>query len=381
MEVTEDMKRRLDQTGFIIAGKGALVYRVESVTRLFVIGSESTIEEKRVPTVVHDLVIWQGSQASNTDDIDVRGSITYVRPSVGGMHTQTGTTGVVGNTIDQWYTFALPFEVSAIKVYDKTDLAYYDGIQSIYRTDANDSGQSRAGGNNPLGRGFFYFNWLKAENLTGVLEVFRARWEYVDSETSESKTAELNGARYGYPIKLYPYIIMFTDWGGTDTYFSDNNEVRFVGGPQLVRGTSDAVIITEDGEYFYYYPNNTLHSMTITGSAYKLNETNNRFYLEDNPVIPPFECYIQATSRYKALHRSISFTNFVSDDEPDVPTQIDKNSMDILYEWIAQNAEVRVLDPTGKLVKTLQLGNGELQQLPKGVYMLQNGKTTVKVIL
>lgn len=381
MEVTEDMKRRLDQTGFIIAGKGALVYRVESVTRLFVIGSESTIEEKRVPTVVHDLVIWQGSQASNTDDIDVRGSITYVRPSVGGMHTQTGTTGVVGNTIDQWYTFALPFEVSAIKVYDKTDLAYYDGIQSIYRTDANDSGQSRAGGNNPLGRGFFYFNWLKAENLTGVLEVFRARWEYVDSETSESKTAELNGTRYGYPIKLYPYIIMFTDWGGTDTYFSDNNEVRFVGGPQLVRGTSDAVIITEDGEYFYYYPNNTLHSMTITGSAYKLNETNNRFYLEDNPVIPPFECYIQATSRYKALHRSISFTNFVSDDEPDVPTQIDQNSMDILYEWIAQNAEVRVLDPTGKLVRTLQLGTGELQQLPKGVYMLQNGKTTVKVIL
>jgi len=381
MEVTEDMKRRLDQTGFIIAGKGALVYRVESVTRLFVIGSESTIEEKRVPTVVHDLVIWQGSQASNTDDIDVRGSITYVRPSVGGMHTQTGTTGVVGNTIDQWYTFALPFEVSAIKVYDKTDLAYYDGIQSIYRTDANDSGQSRAGGNNPLGRGFFYFNWLKAENLTGVLEVFRARWEYVDSETSESITAELNGARYGYPIKLYPYIIMFTDWGGTDTYFSDNNEVRFVGGPQLVRGTSDAVIITEDGEYFYYYPNNTLHSMTITGSAYKLNETNNRFYLEDNPVIPPFECYIQATSRYKALHRSISFTNFVSDDEPDVPTQIDQNSMDMLYEWIAQNAEVRVLDPTGKLVRTLQLGTGELQQLPKGVYMLQNGKTTVKVIL
>lgn len=360
MLVTAEMKTRLDETGFIIAGKGALVTRVESVAKEFIIGSMTTTEEKRVPTVVNNLIIYQGSEASNEDDIDVRGTITYIRPSVGGMHQ---------NIADRWYTFALPFDCDTIKVKDEDDGEYYDGIQSIYRnsSDAEDS---------PSGYGYYYLNYLETEVsqdvLSGKGEVFRARWRYVDATTSAQRTSSGNETRHGYPIKFFPYIILWEN----DTYFNTNNEIRYIGKAQKIDGIAKQYKVEADGQYFYMYVNNTLHSMTLDGTGYVLNEETNNFQLEYRPKIAPFECYVQATESYKKLHQIISFRNGVVEVVNDNPTAtgLTTNSDSGLTSYL-------LYDVSGRLIGQVEsIEHFRSLHLQQGVYLLRNNIETIKIM-
>ena len=100
--VDADMLSRLKETGMIICGKGTFIKAVEAVPNPFVINAG---KEEVVPTVVNNLEIHQGGEASNNDDIEVLGNITYFRPAQGGH---------LNNQLDTWYTFTLPFTVSDV---------------------------------------------------------------------------------------------------------------------------------------------------------------------------------------------------------------------------------------------------------------------------
>lgn len=371
MEVNADMLARLNETGFIIAGKGSIVSRVESVAEQIVLGSVNTTESTRIPTVVNHLTIWQGSEATNTDDIEVRGSITYIRPAVGGMH---------GNVLNKWYTFCLPFSLQKVEVYDETDKRWYDGMQSIYRTSPSE-------GSDPQGYGYYYLNWLNFDNVTGLGDVFRARWDYVDSSTSDAKTSadgSYTGSRYGYARKDFPYIIMFTDWDGSDYYFRDNPTIRFVGGPQVITGSDEQVKHVGDGSQYYYYVNNTLTTMEFS-SVYTLNETDNTFYLRDNARVAPFECYIQATDGFKASYKAIAFNlRPIKQDDGGVTTGIENELLlnGNLLQSLADR-DIDIYDVSGRLVQHIAAGAGEVIQLdlPQGAYLIHSAGQTMKIML
>ena len=254
-------------------------------------------EEKSIPMVVRDLTIYQGGQVTNEDDILITRNIYYYRPA-----KDDGTSGKLGNKLDQWYTFAVPFTVTDIEVNESS--TWYD-INAVYYSD-NDDNQS----GNPDGQGHFYLQYLSATNVSAMGSEFADRWKYITPDHSlylDADAADWDGSRYGYPMKYSAYIILFdsTDPSEMAGYWTSNPNVRFVGGAQTIDGTAKEWKVESDGEQYYLYANNTLHSFTLTGSAYVLNDAGTNFDLQETPTIRPFECYVQGTDELKAKYESL----------------------------------------------------------------------------
>lgn len=272
-----------------------------------VIGSEATVwlsevepltpadvtvlgnETKEIAPVVEDLVIYQGGEVTNSEDVIVTGSIAYHRHAKGGALT---------NKLDQWYTFAVPFTVSGIEV--KESSTWYAINAVYYDNDATDQTT-----NDPDGPGHFYLQYLKNDTKN---QMTNDRWMYINpahSEYIDADTEDWDGYRYGYPKKDSAYIILFDSTDPIGNYFETNTEIRFVGGPQTIAATAwTPEYDTKETEY-WMYANNTLHSITLTNDAYVLNESGTMFVLEEEPTIRPFECYIQATEEFKLTYASI----------------------------------------------------------------------------
>jgi len=275
-----------------------------------VIGSEATVwlsevepltpadvtvlgnETKEIAPVVEDLVIYQGGEVTNSEDVIVTGSIAYHRHAKGGALT---------NKLDQWYTFAVPFTLSEIEVYDESDTRWYDVNAVHYTTNGDQSSE-------PDGPGHFYLQYLEDDDKN---QMTNDRWRYVNRGHSLAIDPDDwgGGTRYGYPKKNYPYIILFDDDKPEElpeNYWASNPDIRFVGGAQTIDGTAkEWKVESDDGEEYYMYANNTLHSFTLTGSAYVLNSDGTMFVLQDEPTIRPFECYIQATEEFKAVYSAM----------------------------------------------------------------------------
>ena len=291
--VDADMLRRLNETGLIVCGKNCEISKIWAIPNPIIVYPG---ENKTVPTVVNCIEIYQGGEVANTEDVKVLGTITYHRPT-----HDDGTSGKLGNKLDQWYTFTLPFTVDSSQVYDVTDARWWDINAVYYTTD----GAQPENNPNPTGAGHYYLQWLKSDGEnTGVEEVFRARWQYINpSHSLYLRAADYDAIdvkRYGYPMRDSAYIILYdTQKPLGSNYFNANYQVRFMGGPQTIEGVAKQWKVNASGNQFWLYANNTLHSFTFSGSAYVLDAQGEYFVLQDNPTIRPFECYVQATDSYK----------------------------------------------------------------------------------
>lgn len=341
--VDADMLSRLKETGMIICGKGTFIKAVEAVPNPFVINPG---ENKEVPTVVNNLEIYQGGEASNNDDIEVLGNITYFRPAKGGH---------LNNQLDTWYTFTLPFIVSDVEVRDEGDKNWYDINAVYYKNDGTDQDA-----NNPDGAGHYYLQYLSKQEIATNREEFINRWKYITpghSLACVSQYEENNGTRYGYPKKNEAYIILFDSEQPSELagYWESNPEIRFVGGPQTIEGIAKTWKVPSDGNQYWMYANNTLHSFTLP-SAYILNEEGTYFILQSNPTIRPFECYVQATESLKAKHAALPMRGFnIEDNTPTGAESIQGSA--IRAEKILRNGQLIIIrngveyDATGVVIR------------------------------
>lgn len=340
--VDADMLRRLNETGMIICGKGACIKAVEAVPNPFVINAG---EEKEVPTVVTNLEIHQGGSASNDDDIEVLDSITYIRPAQGGY---------LNNQLDTWYTFTVPFTVNGVEVYDETDKEWYDINAVYYKNDGTDQDA-----NNPDGAGHYYLQYLSKQNIATDREAFITRWQYITpghSLACVSEWEDNNGTRYGYPKKNEAYIILFDREQPSELagYWKSNPEIRFVGGPQTIEGIAKTWKVPSDGKEYWMYANNTLHSFTLS-SAYILNEEGTYFILQSNPIIRPFECYVQATESLKTRYAALPMRGSHIDNTPTGMESMQGSA--IRVEKILRNGQLIIIrngveyDATGAVIR------------------------------
>lgn len=340
LKVDEDMLRRLKETGMILCGKGAFIKAVEAVPNPFVINPG---DNKEVPTVVNNLEIHQGGEAKNNDDIEVLGSITYFRPAKGGH---------LNNKLDIWYTFTLPFTVNDVEVKDMGDQNWYD-INAVYYSDDKTDQDA----NKPNGAGHYYLQYLSKQPLATNREEFINRWQYITPGHSLECVSEYEngGTRYGYPKKNEAYIILFDRVEPIGNYFETNTEIRFVGGPQTIEGIAKTWKVPSDGNQYWMYANNTLHSFTLD-EAYILNEEGTYFILQSNPTIRPFECYVQATASLKAKYAALPMRGFnIEDNTPTGAESIQGSA--IRAEKILRNGQLIIIrngveyDATGAVIR------------------------------
>lgn len=342
--VDADMLRRLQETGMILCGKGTLIKVVEGVPETVIVNSE---DRKKVPTVVNNLEIHQGGEVTNDEDIEVLGKITYIRPA-----KDDGKGGKLGNKLDQWYTFALPFTVDSSQVYDVEEGKWYDINAVYYSSELTDQDKI-----NPDGLGHYYLQYLKAENET-VPDSFITRWQYITPGYSKQLYAEdWEVYRYGYPKKDTAYIILFDSEQPTELagYWDSNPTIRYVGvGPQTIDGVAKKWKVEADGEQYWMYANNTLHSFTLT-DAYILNEAGTYFELQTAPTIRPFECYVQATESLKTRCAAIPMRGFRIDNTPTGAESIQGSA--IRAEKILRNGQLFIIrngvayDATGVVIR------------------------------
>lgn len=283
-----------------------------------------------IPSTVSNLIIYQGGSVSNTGDITVTHSITYIRPAVG---------GAASNELGHWYTFCLPFTPSHCYVEESgTD---YE-INSVYLTG------SEADNSEPLGFGSFYLQTFAPP----------AGWAYIRGE--------------GKPSEETPYIIKFLDDSENSDladYFASNPTIMFVGGPQTISGTDNGTGGTPNGDYSYHV-NHTLRKLTMN-HVYPLNTATNMFeYDYGGPSeIMPFECYIKASTRALAAARPRFAIGRVAQQGTEITTAAETVA--------APEQPLRIYDITGRLFHT----GDEPLQLPQGIWIVRQGKDSRTIVI
>lgn len=291
-----------------------------------------TKPDTEIPSTVSNLVIHQGGSVSNTGNIVITNSITYIRPAVG---------GAAGNELGHWYTFCLPFTPSHCYVEESgTD---YE-INSVYLSRA--AGETES---NPLGFGSFYLQTFAPP----------AGWAYIDGE--------------GKPLEDTPYIIKFLDGSEHSDlaeYFTANPTVRFIGGPQVISGTDNGTGGTPNGDYSYHV-NHTLRKLTMN-HVYPLNTATNMFeYDYGGPSeIMPFECYIKASTRALAAARPRFAIGRKATQDTNITTSIENPTAE-------SHSPVFVYDVTGRLFHT----GDEPRQLPQGIWIVRQGKDSRTIVI
>lgn len=284
-----------------------------------------------IPSTVSNLIIYQGGSVSNTGDITINNSITYIRPAVG---------GAASNALGHWYTFCLPFTPSHCYVYEEGDKDYE--INSVYLTG------SEADNSEPLGFGSFYLQTFAPP----------AGWAYIRGE--------------GKPSEETPYIIKFLDDSENSDladYFTSNPTIMFVGGPQTISGTDNGTGGTPNGDYSYHV-NHTLRKLTMR-HVYPLNTATNMFeYDYGGPSeIMPFECYIKASTRALAAARPRFAIGRVAQQATEITTAAETVA--------APEQPLRIYDITGRLFHT----GDEPRQLPQGIWIVRQGKDSRTIVI
>ena len=296
-------------------------------------------DEVELPHSVRNLTVYQGGVATNTHDVQILNSVTYIRHAYGGANS---------NEMNKWYPFCVPFSVSDCKVYDEEDKDDYS-IGAIYLKDGDAA-------DNPTGAGYFYLKYL-TNDYTGVQpDEFRNRWAYIGQPLPEA---------------YIPYIILFVNhWEDTNTddhYFELNPVVKFIGGAQTIEGTANIDRIPADNgaEAYYYYANNTLSPIHLD-DAYVYDKENSHFDYHEDVTIAPFECYIQATKSFKARHQSIAMPRVGQIEDTATATDYTPNNND---------CRSYIFDITGRLI------DNNAERLPRGVYICKQGNETRKLII
>ena len=291
-------------------------------------------------TTVDELVIYQGGSVSNTEDITIKDSVTYIRPAVG---------GTAKNELGHWYTFCLPFTPLSAKVLDENDRFDY-AINSVYLTGSD------ASVTEPEGAGHFYLQTF--DNYDGE----EAHWAYIGNE--------------GRPTKDTPYIIKFlnaTEDGGKGSilasYFTENPLIKFIGGAQVISGNEDGTGGLATGD-FTFHVNKTLRKLTLSG-IYPLNIETNMFEYDygDESTIMPFECYIKASSPSVANACPRIMIGRKATQDSNITTPIENPTAE-------RHSPVFVYDLMGRLCY-----EGMPQTLPSGIWIVRQGEMSKTIVI
>lgn len=189
------------------------------------------------------------------------------------------------NALDQWYSLSLPFTVSAVKVWDGGDNAYYD-LVPYYRT----------GGKFYVG----HYVIRTPETATGLAISDFDNWNDPESPTDY------------LPSKNTPYIIQWHD-----TYFKDKYVSFFGAAAQTIPTSMSKGSDPLSDDVLNIYGNDAMISGSVTG-CYTLEPDyggNGAWLRNDDSsarTVLPFECFIRAKettrARYRALRRGMTDT-------------------------------------------------------------------------
>lgn len=303
------------------------------------------ITDKKMTVTYPNFVIYRTGDKAD----DPRAQNTDVESYEGGTIEKAIEYRMKVQTIDQWYSLSLPFAVSAVKVWDDEDGAYYD-IVPFYRS----------------GGKFYTGHYIirKPETVTNyAIETFEEKW--VDPDNSGV-----------LPEKNIPYIIQWHD-----SYFLGKYISFFGSTNQTIPADFNVGEAPSADDVVNVFGNNTMHS-GIVRDAYLLDKDygpSGAWLREDigtDRTILPFECFIRAsqqgTARYRIIRRGM---------EIDTPTALEQISNH------QSPMTIRVYTITGVLVGEYNdcsfqdAAHRIATDYNEGIYILRSENESMKLLL
>ena len=136
-----------------------------------------------------------------------------------------------------------------------------------------------------------------------------------------------------------------------------------------------------DGNWFHFVANPYWENLTVDGRAYVLNEKGTSFDLRENPVIPPFRCYMVANESTMDRVNTLRLTEGLPTSAASVTTG---NALRVWTEggalcWQSDKAaDVEIYSVNGSLVARYDSSVGVRRvNLSRGIYLvIADGKAT-----
>lgn len=139
----------------------------------------------------------------------------------------------------------------------------------------------------------------------------------------------------------------------------------------------------QNGNWFYFVANPYWENLQIKGRAYILNDAGTSFELRDNPVVPPFHCYMVASEAVMNRVSSLRLS--------DLPTSIEDVRESGLRVWTESRTlcvesdeprDIAVYSVNGTPQARYKQSTGTKRvTLPQGVYIVICDGKAVKVVL
>ena len=211
---------------------------------------------------------------------DPRATGDDVESYAGGTISQAIEFRMKVRDLDMWYTLCLPFTVSAVKVWDEDDGAYY-GIEPYYREQVGD----------PIHGGHYI---IRTPRQTTDLPIA----EFGDWRDPISPTDYV-------PTKDAPYIIQWHN-----SYFL-NKYVSFFGATgQTIPTSFSAGTAPSSNDVINVCTNNSMTTGSLTGAYMLESDYGNGAWLrldnaDESRPIPPFECYLLVNNPTRARYMAI----------------------------------------------------------------------------
>lgn len=253
------------------------------------------ITDKKMTVTYPNFVIYRTGDKSD----DPRAQNTDVESYEGGLIEKAIEFRMKVRTIDQWYSLSLPFDVSAVKVWDDEDGAYYD-IVPYWRTEGTEGTEGT----------YYTGHYILRKPVTTTnfaIEGFEGKDRWIDPESSDV-----------LPSKNIPYIIQWHD-----EYFQGKYISFFGTAGQIIPTAMDKGSYASSDEKVNIYGNNSMTTGTVR-DAYLLDPyygTDGAWMREEigtDRSVLPFECFILAnpatTAKYRVLRREMA---------DDTPTGLD----------------------------------------------------------
>ena len=248
------------------------------------------ITDKKMTVTYPNFVIYRTGDMAEDD----QAAYDDVESYAGGTISEAIEFRMKVHRLDTWYTLCLPFSVSAVKVWDDEDGAYYD-IIPYWRT----------GGTYYTGH---YIIRKPVSTTNFAIENFDSRDRWTDPASGT-----------GYlPSANTPYIIQWHD-----PYFLDKYISFFGATNQTIPTSMNTGTNSSSDETVNIYGNNAMTSGTVR-DAYMLDPDYGpgawlREYIGTDRTVLPFECFIRAnettTAKYRVLRRDAATDS--------IPTAID----------------------------------------------------------
>ena len=250
------------------------------------------ITDKTMSVIYPNFVIYRSGDKDEDSESASHTTTSAVESYAGGTINQGIEFRMKVRELDKWYTLCLPFTVSAVKVWDEADGAYYD-IYPYYRS----------GGN--------YIAWHYIIRTPKRVEDFPIA-EFDDWDDPIEKAF--------LPSENTPYIIQWHD-----SYFTGKYISFFGGTGQPIPTSMTEGIAPSSDNVVNVHGNDAMKSGTIRDAYLLENDygTYGAWLREDigtDRTILPFECYIRAkaetAARYRVLRRDMTID--------DTPTGLDQ---------------------------------------------------------